>query len=48
MPENFRRNFSPGPTDCPRVSEDEGQRELYAIYHEAFIQIEFSRGTTKK
>ena len=48
MLENFRRNFSPGPTDCPRVSEDEGQRELYAIYHEAFIQIEFSRGTTKK
>ena len=23
--ENFRRAFSPGPTDCPWVSEDEGQ-----------------------
>ena len=23
MLENFRRNFSPGPTDCPWVSEDD-------------------------
>ena len=31
--ENFRRAFSPGPNDCPRVSEDEEVVELHLKLH---------------
>ena len=33
MIENFRRAFSPGPTDCPWVSEDGVYRDVLKYVH---------------
>ena len=57
MLENFRRAFSPGPTDCPWVSEDElvpsnetksTANDMHRIKREAIFALTLGQITFKK